>query len=197
MAELYLPLGNGTSARELSVSLRTDGLQSRWYATYTAARHEKTALQHLQSREIETFLPIYDSARRWENGRRAVVQMPLFPSYLFVRISTCERQKVLEAPGIIRIVGFNGQLAPLRDDEIAALRAAVQVRKSQPHPFLSAGKRVRVTAGALRGLEGVIVRSTRELKMIVSIDSIMRSFSVELEPSDVEACISTLAKRAG
>jgi len=158
-----------------------------WYATYTCPRHEKKAKQHLDSRAVETFLPVYRSTRDW-NGRRAVVEMPLFPGYLFVHIRECDRLRVLEAPGVIRIVGSNGRLTPLPDDDIRALASALKIRKSRPHPFLSVGERVRIKFGALRGLEGVIVREARELRMIVSVESIMRSFSVELEPGDLEAC---------
>lgn len=161
-------------------------VQTLWYATYTCPRHEKKAKQHLESRAVEAYLPVYNSTRDWK-GRKAVVEMPLFPSYLFVRIRECDRMRVLEAPGVIRIVGSNGRLTPLPDDYIKALASALGIRKSQPHPFLSVGKRVRIKSGALTGLEGVVVREERALRMIVSIDSIMRSFSVELEPGDLEA----------
>ena len=96
--------------------------------------------------------------------------------------------RVLEAPGVIRIIGSKGRLTPLPDEEIDALASAVKIRKSRPHPFVGVGKRVRIKTGALRGLEGVVVREARELRMIVSIESIMRSFSVELEPGDFELC---------
>lgn len=171
-----------------------DAVQPRWYAAYTSPRHEKSARQHLESRAVETFLPMYNSVRNW-NGRRAVVEMPLFPGYLFVHIRECDRMRVLEVPGVIRIVGSNGRLTPLQDTELEALASSVKVRKSQPHPFLGVGKRVRIKSGALRGLEGVVTREGRELRMIVSVESIQRSFVVELEPGDLEVCPKHLAQR--
>lgn len=157
----------------------------RWYATYTAPRHEKSVLQHLESRSVESYLPLYGSTRLW-NGRRAFVQLPLFPGYLFVRIATEHRARVLEVPGVLNIVSSHGRLTPLPDGEIEALRAALEIRKSEPHPLLARGKRVRIKTGPLRGLEGVIVKQTRKLRMIVSIDCIMQSFAVELEAGDLE-----------
>ena len=157
-----------------------------WYATYTAPRHEKSALQHLESRSVESFLPLY--------GERAHVEWParrcasaLFPGYLFVRISPDQRARVLEVPGVLNIVSSHGKLTPLPEGEIEALRAALGIRKSEPHPLLTRGRRVRIKTGPLRGLEGVIVRQTRKLRMIVSIDCIMQSFAVELEASDLES----------
>ncbi len=167
----------------------------RWYAAYTAPRHEKSALQHLESRSVESFLPLYGSTRMW-NGRRAIVQMPLFPGYLFVRISADQRVRVLEVPGVLNIVSSHGKLIPLPEGEIEALRAALVIRKSEPHPLLTSGRRVRIKTGPLRGLEGVIVRQTRKLRMIVSIDCIMQSFAVELEASDLESPISSASSVA-
>ncbi len=167
----------------------------RWYAAYTAPRHEKSALQHLESRSVESFLPLYGSARMW-NGRRALVQMPLFPGYLFVRIIPDQRVRVLEVPGVLNIVSSHGKLIPLPEGEIEALRVALEVRKSEPHPSLTTGRRVRIKTGPLRGLEGIIVRQTRKLRMVVSIDCIMQSFAVELEASDLESSAFTASRQA-
>jgi transcription antitermination factor NusG len=130
------------------------------------------------------------------NGRRAFVQMPLFPGYLFVRISPEQRLKVLEAPGVLNIVSSQGRLIPLPEGEVEALRIALETRKSEPHPLLTNGKRVRIKVGPLRGLEGVIVRHTRQLRMVVSIDCIMRSFAVELKASDLEVPTVSVSTQA-
>jgi transcription antitermination factor NusG len=117
--------------------------------------------------------------------------MPLFPGYLFVRISPDQRVRVLEVPGVLNIVSSHGKVIPLPEGEIEALRAALVTRKSEPHPLLTRGRRVRIKTGPLRGLEGIIVRQTRKLRMIVSIDCIMQSFAVELEASDLESPVSS------
>jgi transcription antitermination factor NusG len=168
---------------------------ARWYAAYTAPRHEKSALQHLECRGVESFLPLYASARMW-NGRRAVVQMPLFPGYLFVSIAPEQRTKVLQAPGVLNIVSSQGRLIPLPQGEVEALRAALGTRKMEPHPLLTRGKRVRIKVGPLSGLEGVIVRQTRRMRMIVSVDCIAQSFAVELEASDLESEVPSALKLA-
>jgi transcription antitermination factor NusG len=178
-------------------SVEVMNLQSppRWYATYTAPRHEKSVQQHLENRSVENFLPLYQSARLW-NGRRAVVQLPLFPGYLFVRIPVEQRVRVLEVPGVLNIVNSNGRLNPLPEGEVEALRAALQMRRSEPHPLLVRGKKVRIKGGPLRGLEGVVVRQTHKLRMVVSIDCIMQSFAVELEASDLESDVLTASRQA-
>ena len=161
----------------------------QWYAAYTIVRHEKKAVLHLQIRGIETFLPLYGSTRNW-NGRRAKVQLPLFPGYLFVYINACDRFRVLEAPSIVRLIGNNGKLTPLAEPEVQALKASLQLQSSRPSPFLSAGRHVQIKRGPLRGLTGVVVREARELRVVIGIETIMQSFSVELDSGDLEPCMT-------
>ena len=61
---------------------------SHWFAVYTTARHEKRVAQHFQQRGIEYFLPLYQVPRKWRNGLRVTIELPLFPNYLFVRVDS-------------------------------------------------------------------------------------------------------------
>ena len=162
----------------------------QWYAAYTIVRHEKKAVSHLEIRGIETFLPLYGSTRNW-NGRRAKVHLPLFPGYLFVFIHACDRFRVLEAPSVVRLIGNNGKLTPLPETEVQALKASLQLQSSRPSPFFAAGRRVQIKSGPLRGLTGVVVREARELRVVIKIETIMQSFSVELDSGDLEPCFTS------
>ena len=68
---------------------------TRWFALYTASRHEKRVAQHLSQREIEFYLPLYKSERKWRDGSRVTLDLPLFPGYLFIHIRRSERSRVL------------------------------------------------------------------------------------------------------
>jgi transcription antitermination factor NusG len=111
--------------------------------------------------------------------------MPLFPGYVFVHLPLSDRVRVLEVPGVVRLVGFNGSPTPLPEGEIESLRIYLNFRKAEPYPFLTIGRRVRVNAGPLAGLEGVIIRRKSRMRIVVSIDSIQRSIALELEAADV------------
>ena len=158
-----------------------------WYAVSTSPRHEKAVARQLDGRGIEHLLPTYREMHVW-NQRRAQVELPLFPGYLFVRILLHSRLRVLEVPGVAQIVSFSGRPAVLPEIEIEALKSALELRTPHPHPYLKQGKRVRVRSGPLRGLEGVIERQRGEYRMIVSVDFIQRSMSVELNSADLQ-CI--------
>jgi transcription antitermination factor NusG len=159
--------------------------EPRWYATYTLPRHEKLVAHQLAQKYVESYLPLYEAIHRWKD-RRARVQVPLFPGYVFVQITLAERLKVLEIASVLRIVSFKGQAAPLPEGEIEALRNALLHRKAEPYPYLAIGKRVRVNAGPLEGLEGIVVRRKGSMRIVISLDSIMQSVALEVDASDVE-----------
>ncbi len=159
--------------------------ETSWYAGYTSARHEKKVAQQLQLREIEHFLPLYETVRRWNNGRHRI-QMPLFPSYVFVRIALQERLRVLQIPGFVRLVGFNGLPYPLPEAEIDAMRdALIAGVVAEPYPYLTTGSRVEILSGPLQGVRGILLRRQGKCRVVLSIDLIMRSVVVEVEASNI------------
>src|ERR1700690_825979 len=130
-------------------------LETRWYATYTCANHEKRVAEQLNERSIENFLPLYDSVRRWKD-RRVELQLPLFPGYVFVHLALRDRLRVLQVPGVAKLVSFNGTPVALPQEEIEALRSSLAGGlRAEPHPYMKAGRRARVTAGPLKGLQGI------------------------------------------
>jgi transcription termination/antitermination protein NusG len=157
-----------------------------WYAIYTRARHEKRVAQELAHRSIEVYLPLYETARQWKNGRH-FVQMPLFPGYAFVHMALRNRISALRAPGVVDFVGYGGRPASLEAEEITNLRRVLgEDRKVEPHPFLNTGRKVRVTAGPLTGLEGVVVRRKGQVQLVVSVELIQRSVLVEVDSTELE-----------
>ena len=157
-----------------------------WYALYTCSRHEKQVAVHLEHREIEFFLPLYTSVHRWKD-RRVNLHLPLFPGYVFVHTSLQRRLDVLNIPGAVRFVAFNGLPAPLAETDMLRLRNGFDAGvRAQPHPYLKIGRRVRVRRGPLAGLEGILLRKKDHCRLVISIDLIMRSVAVEVEAADVE-----------
>jgi transcription antitermination factor NusG len=113
------------------------------------------------------------------------VKLPLFPSYLFVRIPAADRLRVLEIPGVVHVVSSSGVPVAVPKEDIETLRTVLQHRRSEPYPYLTAGTRVRIQAGPLQGLEGVVLRKNGQTRIVVSVDFIQRSASVELRPEDM------------
>jgi len=160
--------------------------EPNWYVAYTRANHEKRVAMQLEGRTVEYFLPFYKSVRQWKD-RRVQLELPLFPSYVFVRLPLRDRLRVLEIPGVVRLVGFDGHPAALSEQEIEALRESLASQlKLRPHPYLTVGRRVRIKSGPLNGLKGILVRKKGSFQVIVSIELIMRSVIAQVELSDLE-----------
>jgi len=166
----------------------------RWFALYTASRHEKRVAQHLSLREIEFYLPLYKSKRKWSDGSRVTLDLPLFPGYLFIHIQRSERSRVLGVPGALAVVGgTGGEPAWLPDATIDALRSGLETRPARPHPLLTVGQRARIRSGALTGFEGIVVRNKNSFRVVLTVEHIMQSYAVEVALEDLEPLGSGLA----
>jgi transcription antitermination factor NusG len=161
-------------------------LFANWFAAYTNSRHEKSVVSHFRERKIESFLPLYSTRHRWKNGCDMSLELPLFPNYVFVRIHPRERVRILDVPGVLSLVGFGRNLAPLPDFEIEALRSMLGQRKIEPHAYLVIGERVRIKAGPMTGVEGVLLRKKNNFRVVLALDAIMQCVAVEVDADDLE-----------
>jgi transcription antitermination factor NusG len=159
----------------------------QWFAAYTTPRHEKHVAEMLAERNIESFLPLYRTVRQWKKSSPVTLEMPLFPCYLFVHIRRAARGTVLGLPGVVSIVGSAKEPWPLPELEIEALQLGVQTGKVEPHPYLNVGDKVRIKAGSMAGVEGILVRRRNQMRFVLTLDAIMRSVSVEVDADDLEA----------
>jgi transcription antitermination factor NusG len=159
----------------------------KWFAVYTTPRHEKRIAEHFSQRGIDFFLPLYRSQRKWKDGSRVQLELPLFPSYVFVRIGKGERVRVLEVPGVLWVVGSSGRDAvSLPDSDIDTMRTGLHLRSAEPHPLPAVGQRVRIRSGALASLEGIMIRKKNELRVVITLDQINQSIAVEVDSDDIE-----------
>jgi len=159
--------------------------QPHWYAAYTCANHEKTTAAQMVQHGIGHFLPTYESVRRWKD-RRVRLDTPLFPGYVFVFLALRDRINVLQVPGVVHLVSFNGHPAPLPTDLIADLRKWLNELRVEPHPFLTIGRRVRIRSGPLQGTVGILLRRKNDCRVVLSVDLIQRSVAVEVDLVDLE-----------
>lgn len=158
----------------------------RWYAVYTHANHEKRVAEQLGLSGVEHFLPLYECVSKWKD-RHVTLRRPLFPSYVFVRITLCDRLLALQVPGVAHLVGFDGTPLALPEAEVEALRSGLTAGVVlQPHPFLTIGRRVRIKRGPFEGRQGILLRKKGKLRLVLSVEVIMRSVVIDVDIADVE-----------
>ena len=159
----------------------------RWYAVFTVPRNEKSVEKQLNLRQIECFLPTYETMRVWKNRQRVKTVLPLFPTYLFVCIDRHERAKVLQSPGVLQIVGNPKEPLPVADSEIEFLRSDFCKNRAEPFAELAVGQKVRVRRGVMEGLEGVLVRKNNNLRFVLTLSLINQHAAIEVSAADLEA----------
>ena len=168
-------------------ALNGSGAEEHWHAVYTVPRHEKSLSRQLALRSVDHFLPLYCSRRKWNDGSKVTLELPLFPGYVFVRISRAARIRVLESPGALYMVGGMGnEPAQIPSAQIDILRNGLIRDHSQPHPLLTIGQRVRIIRGALTGAEGILQRLKNGCRVVITIDILMQSVAVEVDTTDLE-----------
>lgn len=156
-------------------------IPKRWFALRVKSRCEKAVAMMVQHKGFEEFLPLHQSLRRWSD-RVQTVELPLFPGYLFCRLDPQHRLPLLTIPGVLHFVGIGKIPAPIEDEEIAALQATVHSGLlTEPWPFLEIGQRVRLDDGPLTGLEGILVGTSKQQRIVVSITLLKRSVAVAIE----------------
>jgi transcription antitermination factor NusG len=192
-AKLYL--GTKTKMATITRAIRPAGSQGLrisadshplWYAVYTQANHEKKAAAEISRRGVESFLPLYRTTRRWSD-RRVELDMPLFPGYVFVRLPLCDRLTILQAPGVVRLVGFGGLPTALPENQMDSLRSGLNGSlRAEPHPYLTVGRRVKMKSGPLAGMEGILLRRKGRFRVVISLELIQRAVVVDADATDVE-----------
>jgi transcription antitermination factor NusG len=164
----------------------SSGTVRGWFAVYTTCRHEKRVARHLEQRQIEHFLPLYRTRHQWKDGSRVMVDLPLFPGYVFVRVDWSNRVGVLAVPGVVSIIGTAMRPAPLPDFEVEKLRTGLDPLRAEPHPLITTGQRVRIKAGSLAGVEGIVIRKKSGMRVVLTLSLLMQSIAIEVDGDDVE-----------
>lgn len=162
-----------------------------WIAVYTKQHHEKRVAELLVDQALDCYLPLYTSERKWSNHRTAFIQMPLFPTYLFVRISPELRIRVLRTPGVLGIVRRGSAADEVTNREIEVLRKGLHLRNPEPHEFeFAVGDTVLIASGPLKGIHGKVVRYKSSFRVVITAPLIQQSVSIEVAAAELEPVAS-------
>jgi transcription antitermination factor NusG len=155
--------------------------RERWYALYVRPRFERTTEQCLKGKGYSAFTPFYQT-RRKRADRTRVLNLPLFPGYVFCLFNAEKRLPILTTPGVIHVVGSGNVPEPVEVSEINSIqKVAESGQPVQPWPFLPQGQKIRIEAGPLCGTEGTLLRVKNQLRLVVSVTLLQRSMAVEMD----------------
>jgi len=168
-------------AGSAQISLEPQPQLLPWFALKVRANGEPKVKQALELKGFEVFLPTQFECRRYSD-RIKKVEAALFAGYLFCRFDPNHRLPVVITPGVEYVVSDSGALRPVEEDEINAVRCAVQSGAGiEQWPYLRTGDEVRVKFGAMAGLTGLLVRARGTDRLVISVHMLQRSISVEID----------------
>jgi len=171
--------------------------QSDWYALVVKHNHERAAAAGLEYKGLEVFVPLYRARRRWSD-RVKELELPLFGGYVFCRFREAERALVLTTPGVNSLVGFGNGPAPVAEDEIKAVRALLASGLPvMPWAYPQPGDRVRIEAGPLSGVEGVLTQLKNAWRVVVSLELLQRSVMTEVDAAVLSVVRPAPSARGG
>ena len=153
----------------------------KWYVVYTQPRAEKKSAEYLAEKNIQYYLPLLKTIRQWSD-RKKKVELPLFPSYLFVYVSLKEYYEVLNIPGISRYLFFDGKAATISQKEIDKIKMLLNadIDMEVTSEKILPCEQIEITHGALRGIKGEMVAYKGERKVAIRIQQIEFSMLIHV-----------------
>jgi transcription antitermination factor NusG len=157
-------------------------MPAAWYAISLMSNREQKAKRFLDERRVPCFLPVYLTASR-RRDRTRTLERPLFPGYLFVHLDIPGplRIEVLRCPGVVDFLRIGQIPAPVPDEVIDSLMILTGAGRGvvNPHPLLTAGRRVAVCAGPFNGATGILhVDERHQARLVVQVELMGRAVSV-------------------
>ena len=187
-----------TAPPQNSPNVESDAEAVLWFALHLRSNHEQVAGIHLRERGYEQFAPSYKVERRWSD-RTKLMDQYLFPGYIFCRFNPNDRLPILTVPGVIDVVGFGKSPQQIPDVEIERVRRMVESGLPvTPYPYIEVGQAVLIERGPLSGVEGILVEVKGKARLVVSVNLLRRSVSVEVDRHSIRPIPATstdLARR--
>ena len=153
----------------------------RWFAAYTKPRWEKKVSRVLEQKGVECWCPLKKTEKQWSD-RKKVIEVPLFTSYVFVRIDETEKSVVLMTDGILNFVYYIGKPAIIRDEEIDIIKKFLSEKQAsvsvQSLASLDENTRIKVNHGIFMDTTGTVLKGGKK-KVFVKLESLDQVMVVE------------------
>jgi transcriptional antiterminator RfaH len=161
-----------------------DSTENRWYACFVKPRAEKAVFSRMVIAGIDCYLPLQRTRRRWSD-RIKWVDEPLIRSYVFVRVNNQSFRKVLFIEGFLRFITFENRAVPIPDNQIEAVKLLLGEGFDLEVTVESfeAGLQVEVITGPLIGLQGELVETRGNKKVLVRLGQIGQGILVTIDTS--------------
>lgn len=158
--------------------------QGDWWVIHTKSRNEKALAWQMQRAGVSYFLPMTMKISK-SKGRTTRSLLPLFTGYLFFCGGDDERLTVLQTNRVANLIEVIEKKSFLRD--LTPIEKVIkQGEDIQPHVYIKAGQKCRVSAGPLLGTEGIAEVTNNGTRLILQVDMLGQATSVEIATDMIE-----------
>ncbi len=161
-------------------------IQKKWYVVYTRPRYEKRVEKYLSEKDIECYLPLVKSLRKWSD-RKKWVDLPLFSSYVFIRINEKQHFDVLNTQGVVRFISFEGKPAVIHDKQIEEIKWLLsnEVETETVDKKLEPGTMVEIIKGPLRGFKAEMIYYNNKKNILIRLEQLGKVILVKVSENQV------------
>jgi transcriptional antiterminator RfaH len=171
----------------------------KWYVIYTRPNGEKRIFENLKEDNIQCYLPLKRLLRQWSD-RKKWIEEPLFRCYLFVRVSNIEFYKVLDMPGVVRYVTFEGQAQTIPDSQMENIKKLVEQQEREVNisrSNLGKGQNVEVISGPFKGIQGEVIKIYDNYRIVIRIEALSCDVYANISKDEIELMKSDEVKPSG
>jgi transcription antitermination factor NusG len=114
-----------------------------------------------------------------------MLEVPLIPSYVFVKFTENDRLRIYRHPNVIKVLGVSGRFNPIPEREIELVRRIEASRL--PFQFtcinyqFNLGDRIIFNAGPLMGEEGYLEKFLNNYRVYIHVPSLNGYFTTRIE----------------
>jgi transcription antitermination factor NusG len=158
--------------------------EPRWFAVYTKYKCEKYVADHLNKKQIQTYLPLIQKTRRYTRKIKHS-EIPLINCYVFVNIVKGQYIPTLETEYVMKFLRHGKDLIAIPQGEIDLLKRVAgyrdEVEVINADMFVE-GDEVEVTSGHLTGIKGILISKEGKKSFVIELKSIAYQFRINIDP---------------
>jgi len=169
----------------------------KWFVLLTRSNFEQTVCNSMIKKKIPVFLPKI-KRKSIRKDRNLVIEVPLFPGYLFVQstLEPSDQLSILKTIGAVRLLGHQTGPVPVPESQIESLKILTSANMDLVtgiNTLLKSGDRVMILQGPLAGVKGEFLKQKGRGRVFIKIDALKQYAGVEVSEDNIEKVSDLLA----
>ncbi|MEO3407298.1 UpxY family transcription antiterminator [Mucilaginibacter sp. CAU 1740] len=160
-----------------------DQIEKKWIVIYTRPRWEKKIDQSLKDNCFKSYCPLLQITKKWSD-RVKCVEMPLFPSYIFVLANIYDIPKIMQVAGVLHIVKHCANPVTISNQEIENIKSIIHTYADVEAVSLqnyTIGEQIKINDGMFSNQKGT-VKAYHGRLVVMTIENLGFALTVKIKP---------------